>query len=84
MEYDNNCTGEDSGRPHSRNSSAEYEGDGIWSGTANRRANFKQDNGEDEDPFGRVEGVDLAEDELGGAVGDEVDAAVPADVFEGF
>ena len=62
---------------------ADDEGSGGGSSPAYCRADFKQDDGVDEDPFRVVEGVDAAHEELKGATSKHVGAGVPSDVIEG-
>lgn len=50
---------------------------------ANERPEFEDGDAGEEDPFGRVEGVDSAVEELEGAACDHVCACVPADVVDG-
>lgn len=84
MQYNDNCAREDSRRPHARDGSAEDESDGVWCRTTDSGADLEDDDSDDKYPFRREQCIDFAEDELGGAVGDEIDTSVPTDVVEGF
>lgn len=63
--------------------STDDEGDGVGRCTADDGADFEDGDHGKEHPFGAVEGVDFAEDELEGGCGEHKGAGVPADVVEG-
>ena len=50
---------------------------------AQRGPQLEEPDGDEEDPFGRVERVDATEEQLRGALGEQVRAAVPPRVAEG-
>lgn len=82
MGENNSRAGEDASRSSTSNSTTDDECHRGGSSTAQGGTNLKDDNGDEHDHLGGVEGVDAAPEELGGATGDEVGAGVPADVVE--
>lgn len=59
-------------RSHPGNSTADDEGDGIWSRSANNRANLKDKDCGQVNPFDAKEGVEFAEKQLEGTSGEQI------------
>jgi len=55
----------------------------TWSSSTEGRADFEDGNCRQKDPFGGVEGVDSAKDELDSTTRDEIRAGVPTDIAQG-
>ena len=73
---------EDAGGANSGNGPADDEGHRVGRRAADGRADFEEKDAGEEDDLDRVEGVDLAKEQLEGARCQQVRAAVPADVGE--
>ena len=78
-----NQTRHDPRRPKTRDGPADDECHGIRGGATDGRADLEEQDGAEEHAFDGPECVDLAEEELEGAVGEQVGGAVPADVGYG-
>lgn len=80
---DHDRTGKDAAGTQPGNRPPDDEGRRTRGGAAHGRADLEQDDGGQKHPLGGVEGVEAAIEQLERAAGQQVAAAVPADVVEG-
>ena len=80
IDDDDNDAGHDTSRADSGDCSADDEGHRSRGRAANGRSSFEQEDGSQEDCLDAEEGIELAEEQLEGAVGEEVGTAIPANV----
>ena len=83
VHHDDDCSRKDARGAGTSYCATNDEGSGIGSSPTYYRSNFKDADGGEEDPFGVVESVDSAHDELEGASGEHVGAGIPSNVIEG-
>ena len=74
---------EDARGSQARDGASDDERIRVVGRAADSGPDFEDENGAQEDYFGGIEGVDFAEEELEGAIREEVGATVPADVGDG-
>lgn len=83
VHHDDDCAREDARGSGTGYCTANDEGNGIGSSATYNRTKLENANAGKEDPFGVVECVDSAHDELERAGGEHVGAGVPSNVVEG-
>lgn len=83
VHHDDDCSRKDARGAHTSYCATNDEGGGIGSSPTYDRTEFEYANGPEKDPFGVVESVDSAHDELEGGSGEQVGAGVPSNVSEG-